>query len=490
MGKLLKILHLEDFAPDAELVARVLTRANITFEALVVDSGEAFKKQLHEFKPDAILSDHSLPTFNSREALTMVKSEGIKVPFILVTATVSEEFAVSVLKEGADDYILKDHLQRLPNALLHAVDKQRLEQEGEEYFQKIVQQEKELNIAHQRLLFHIENSPLGFIEFANNGEIKFWSNRTEEIFGWKEEEVIGKTRGWGHVYPEDLRIAKGKVEELLSGTVARNTATYRNYRKDGKVIWCEWYNSIEKNEEGTTILSLVRDITKRKEAEAKLRHSEERYRELVETAPEAILIFDLGKGTYIDGNENAADLVGYPLQTLFEKSPVDISPHFQPDGKTSSERVNELTTQTLTKRQCVTEWMFRKSDGTDIICEVRLILLKHNNGSQRIRASIIDISERKAAELERILLTEDLSKRNKDLEQFTYIVSHNLRGPLSTILGLCQLMKDVKLNEQELEQMVDGLYISAQNLDAIIRDLNKIVSVRMQFDENHGGGCF
>src|SRR5579872_4501302 len=129
MNQPLKILHLEDLDTDAELVDRVLRKAHINFEKRVVLDREGFVRQLREFQPDVILSDHSLPAFNSLEALRISREEASDTPFILVTATVSEEYAVSVIKEGASDYILKDRLERLPNAIYNALDKYRMENE-------------------------------------------------------------------------------------------------------------------------------------------------------------------------------------------------------------------------------------------------------------------------------------------------------------------------------------------------------------------------
>lgn len=129
MEKPLKILHLEDLAADAEMVDRVLRKAKLRFEKKVVIDKPDFLKALREFQPDIILSDHSLPAFNSLEALKITREEGIQSPFILVTATVSEEYAVDVIKEGASDYILKDRLERLPNAVQNALDRRRTEEE-------------------------------------------------------------------------------------------------------------------------------------------------------------------------------------------------------------------------------------------------------------------------------------------------------------------------------------------------------------------------
>src|SRR5579863_9529381 len=133
----IKILHIEDIQSDAELVERTLRRSGIVFEKLIVDTKEEYTKALDEFEPDIILSDHSLPSFNSLEALNILKNTKRNIPFILITATVSEEFAVNVMKDGAADYVLKDRLQRLPNAVINAIEKYQSDNERGIYLDKI-----------------------------------------------------------------------------------------------------------------------------------------------------------------------------------------------------------------------------------------------------------------------------------------------------------------------------------------------------------------
>jgi len=127
----LKILHLEDTAFDAELVERELRKGKVLFEKIVVDNGKDFEKALDEFVPDIILSDHSLPSFDSAGALELVQRKCPATPLILVTATVSEEFAVDILQHGAADYILKTNLNRLPSAVQKAMEKSRMIKERE-----------------------------------------------------------------------------------------------------------------------------------------------------------------------------------------------------------------------------------------------------------------------------------------------------------------------------------------------------------------------
>ena len=120
--KVLKILMLEDGKDDVGLIERILKKANVLFETRVVDQEEDFRKEINEFHPDLILSDHSLPQFNSLEALKICRNLGLKTPFILVTGTVSDEFATKCLNAGAADYVLKSNLEKLPAAISSALE--------------------------------------------------------------------------------------------------------------------------------------------------------------------------------------------------------------------------------------------------------------------------------------------------------------------------------------------------------------------------------
>ena len=121
---------LEDFIEDADLIERQLTRDKVRFISQRVDTRDEFESAIKQFRPDVILSDHSLPQFNSIAALKIAKEEMPNVPFILVTGSVSEEYAVSCMKAGADDYILKTNLSRLPAAIETSLQKHKLEEEN------------------------------------------------------------------------------------------------------------------------------------------------------------------------------------------------------------------------------------------------------------------------------------------------------------------------------------------------------------------------
>jgi len=130
MSNELKILFLEDNEDDLVLLERSLRKSNVFFVSSHAANREEFVEKLSSFLPDIILSDHSLPQFNSLSALEIVKETCPHVPFVLVTGTVSEEFAVKCIKGGAEDYVLKDNLIRLPAIIESAINKKELKSEN------------------------------------------------------------------------------------------------------------------------------------------------------------------------------------------------------------------------------------------------------------------------------------------------------------------------------------------------------------------------
>ncbi len=123
--KVLKILMVEDNEDDAALISMYLKSNALQFYATVVCCKEEYINALEQQEFDVILSDHNLPQFSSFEALKIRNEKKFHVPFILISGTIPEEYAVKLLQAGANDYILKDRLQRLLSAITEAIKKQK-----------------------------------------------------------------------------------------------------------------------------------------------------------------------------------------------------------------------------------------------------------------------------------------------------------------------------------------------------------------------------
>lgn len=121
MKSTLRILCLEDDHEDFEIINYILQSSGLSVESHRVETKEDFIEALSNYNADVILSDHSLPLFDSTEALKICQDRKLHIPFILVTGAVSDEFAVSCIKMGADDYVLKSNLARLPSAIENSI---------------------------------------------------------------------------------------------------------------------------------------------------------------------------------------------------------------------------------------------------------------------------------------------------------------------------------------------------------------------------------
>jgi PAS domain S-box-containing protein len=267
----LKILHIEDIASDAEFIERTLKKSGIAFEKLLVDTKEEYIKALDNFNPDIILSDHSLPAFNSLEALQILKQRGANTPFILITATVSEEFAVSVMKEGASDYVLKDRLQRLPNAIINAIGKHQSDNERQLYLDKIFASQALFTKAELLAEFGTWR-----IDLANN--TTNWSAGTYKLLGYEQGEVEPSYENFlKNIHPDDV----STVDETFKSAV-KNIQPYesecRIINKDGSIRYLRRQFEFELDGEGkpAVIIGFNQDITREKLAQIQIeQHIEE-----------------------------------------------------------------------------------------------------------------------------------------------------------------------------------------------------------------------
>ena len=172
--------------------------------------------------------------------------------------------------------------------------------------------EEEIRELSQRLSYHVDNSPLAVIEWGPDMRLTLWSGAAERVFGWSAEEVLGKRiEDFRWIYKEDVQQVAEVSTDLRTGTNPRRFSANRNYRKDGSVIYCEWYNSSLVDESGKlhSILSLVLDVTDRKRAEEGLRKARDELEQRVKERTEELQ----------DAKEN--------LEVINEELQMEISEH-------------------------------------------------------------------------------------------------------------------------------------------------------------------
>ncbi len=451
---------------------------------------------------------------------------------------------------------------------------------------------------------HIINSALdAIIGMDKNGLITIWTPQAERIFGWKEEEVIGK-RMSEIIIPEQYRVHHERgLERYIKegkGSILNKTIEVASLHRSGREFPVELSIAVVNDADNDFFCAFIRDISERKEAEKRIRQSEEKNRALIENISDTIILIneklevvyqspsfirtagftlDDHKGKTIweiihpDELEECLDIkhrsemapgIAIPFQqrTLHKKGfYIWIEGTVTNLLETESVKAFVLNYRNITERKkfeeqqllmtsivnssedaiisktlegIVTSWnhgaesilgystreiignsiqqiipphllneesyilnrikkgqsvdhyetVRRKKNGEQIFVSLTVSPIFDSAGKITGASKILrNISDRKHMELEREKTMTELLQRNRDLEQFSYIVSHNLRAPVATIIGLSDVLRDKQLNHNEKEKFLNGMGVSAQKLDMVIRDLNMILQVKRDLSE-------
>jgi len=151
--------------------------------------------------------------------------------------------------------------------------------------------ERTTRIAQRRLEFHVNNSPLGMVEWDADFRVARWSRGCEAIFGWTADEIVGlRWDEWRFVYEADADDVSGLIAGLATGRPPRSVSLNRNHCKDGRVVWCQWFNSVMHDEAGEvlSIVSHVQDVTEREQTRRELRELNDRLEQRVAARTEEL----------------------------------------------------------------------------------------------------------------------------------------------------------------------------------------------------------
>ena len=128
----LRILFVEDNPDDLELILLELQKANLEVAADIVMRRDEFIARISAVPYDAVIADYKLDGWTGMDALALMREQGRRLPFILVTGVLGEDFAVDCIKQGASDYVLKDRLARLPVAIRRSIKESCLQEQQEQ----------------------------------------------------------------------------------------------------------------------------------------------------------------------------------------------------------------------------------------------------------------------------------------------------------------------------------------------------------------------
>jgi hypothetical protein len=443
MSLYLRVLIVEDSEDDTLLVLRELRRGGYTLDYVRVDTPAAMHAALEQQLWDIVIADYNMPAFSAPEALKLLQSQKLDLPFIIVSGTIGEEIAVAAMKAGAHDYLIKGNLARLVPAV-----------------------ERELREAQERHKRHsaeraLQESEERFRQLAENIiEMVFWmsdpgerqglyvSPAYENIWGRSRESLYANFIEWLEaIHPQDRQhIETVFFEQSLAGTYDEE---YRIIRPDGSLRWIRdrGFPIRDKSGEPYRVVGIAEDISDRKLAEQQIREQAA----LLDVATDAIFVQDLeqrllfwNKGAERLYGWEAAEVLGRSAESLVYKCEETL-PQFEAiqtilaaEGKWQGEL------QQVTK------------DGKKIIVESRWTLVRDVAGnSKSILIVNTDITEKKQLEAQFLR-----AQRLESLGTLASGIAHDFNNILTPILAVAQLLplKFPKLDEntQELLRILEG----------------------------------
>ena len=305
-----------------------------------------------------------------------------------------------------------------------------------------------------------------------------WNKGIQGIFGYKKED-IGKTSKWwfDRIHPEDSLKMSVKLYSFLEQKTEKWQDEYRFQCADGsyKYVFDRGFLVKDENGKAVRMIGAIQDVTKQKEEDQRLRLLET----VITQSKDAVMITDIDTSeneipNIIFINSAFSDMTGYTAKDVIGKSP---SMFF---GKKSDiMEYDKLKTAVQNYKECFIETISYKKDGTEFWVNFSMIPVTDKEGEHSHWVSIQrDITEEKEKVKEREQLIRELTQNNKDLKQFSYITSHNLRAPLSNLTGLLNLIEDINIENPELKEIIAGFSKSTHLLNETINDLVKVIIIK------------
>ncbi len=381
MAKPLHLLIVEDSTDDALLLMKELQRGGYELEHERVETAAAMAASLEGKSWDIVISDYSMPQFNGVAALKLAKAKDADLPFILVSGAIGEDTAVEAIKSGANDYVMKDRLGRL----LPAVERELREAESRRRRRRA---EEALRESEARYRATLQSMP-DAIHVVDRDLRVIVMNKA--FTDWCEElglETDAGGRDLFEVFPFLTSKVRDEYEHVLK--TGENLVTEEVNEIGGRVIFTETRKfPIFEKEDVAQIVTIVRDISERRQAEAALLKSEEHFRMLIENALDAIAIVDK-EFTILYESPSAERVLGYtPQELLGTNSREIVHPDDWPKMADAFRRIienpGEIITQEVRCRDKSGSWRVIEFSARSVP-EDDIIVVNYRNVTQRKQA--------------------------------------------------------------------------------------------------------
>lgn len=305
-----------------------------------------------------------------------------------------------------------------------------------------------------------------------------WSKGIKAVFGYEENQVGDSSSWWfGNIHPEDSIKMSIKLYSFIEQKTEKWQDEYRFKCADDSYKYVLDRGFLLKDENGKAIrmIGALQDITKQKEEELRLKLLET----VILQTKESIVITEanlnnnlLPKVIYV--NPAFTTMTGYKSEEILNNT---LSILRGPNTEISVlKRIFEIIQN---KEEGLLEIRAYKKDKTEFWLRFTMIPIYNAENELSHWVSIQrDVTEEKNQEKEKEQLIKELTQNNKDLKQFSYITSHNLRAPMSNLTGLLNLIEDITIEDPELREIINGFNKSTHLLNETIEDLTKVMIIK------------
>lgn len=305
-----------------------------------------------------------------------------------------------------------------------------------------------------------------------------WNKGIESVFGYKEEQVGNNSNWWfDKIHPEDSIKMSIKLYSFIEQKTENWQDQYRFRCADNTYKYVLDRGFLLKDENGKAIrmIGAIQDITKQKEEERRLKLLET----VIIQSRDSVIITEadsdedqIPKIIYV--NPAFSNMSGYESQEVIGKSP-----NLFNGPNSDSNELKKLLEAIKNKEECQIETISYTKNNEEYWISFSMIPVYNEENQLSHWISIQrDISEEKKREKEKEQLIRELTQNNKDLKQFSYIISHNLRAPLSNLTGLLHLIEEIHIENDELQEILNGFNKSTHLLNETINDLVKVIIIK------------